>query len=220
VRFAIPGEIAAWKYPKDVAWRRFGNILVPLCKLAGLDFTVGGKVEGPEFPYFYGDVDRLYTKLGHIAKFSSKLEPSEREPYVTITLRDSFRNTYRNSNREAWFKFADWINAQGLDAEILDECETAPLDPEVRMALYAGARMNLGSSNGPMALCHFSDAPYLTFNMSPPQPAGEGDYDNDQMLRRQGLSPGTQLSFHHDRQWLLWEPDDFETICHYYRRYE
>ena len=97
VHFIIDGPIAQWKYPADIAWKRFANILIPMCKLAGLEYSVGGRIEGKSFTYLAGHLNRLYKQIGRI----EKLKPTKvllKHNYVTITLREAFRNRFRNSN--------------------------------------------------------------------------------------------------------------------------
>jgi hypothetical protein len=213
--FIIDGDIASQKYPKDIAWRRFGNILVPICALAGMDFSVGKREEGPEFPYSYGDVNKIYDHLGTVGKLETVAD-ANLTSYVTVTFRESFRNTYRNSNVEAWSKFIQYLQKKQKDVVVFPECETQPIDIYTRMAAYCGAEMNLGTSGGPMSLCHLSDAPYLTFNMIPVKKPTENTYDMRKFLEKTGFPEGSQLHFRTQKQRLVWEPDDFETIVNAY----
>lgn len=216
VHFINDGPISSWKYPASVAWKRFGNILVPICALAGLPFTVGRRIDGLEVPdYTYGGCERLFKEAGKIAK----LEPTVKimGGFSTITLRRSFRNTFRNSNTEAWLRFKAHLEGEGKSVVILEECEQAPLDIEYRMGLYCTADMNFGASGGPMALCHMSDAPYLTINMAPVDKAGEGYLDLANFMTKTGFPPGSQFSFRNARQKLVWKSDTFDNILAAYR---
>lgn len=218
VHFIIDGPIAHGKYPEDIAWRRFGNIVIPLCKLARLTYSVGERRTGWEFPYLYGDVKRAYESVGRI----ERLQPTwvtDDSGYVTITMRQSFRNKYRNSNVEAWRKFGAYLESKGKKVVWLEECEGEPLDLLFRMALYCGAEMNLGASNGPMALCHFSEAPYITLNLIP-KVTGEAQYDIGKLMSKQGFGSGSQFGFRNERQILVWEPDDYENIVRAYESME
>jgi hypothetical protein len=211
VHFISEKGIAEHKYPKDIAWRRFANILVPICKIAGMDFSVGSEMEGISFTYFYKGVTALYNKTRSIKKLAPA-DGTDKSGFITITNRASFRNVYRNSNVEAWSKFAEYAKNQGYKVVILNECEHAPLNVEYRLALYCDADMNLGASGGPMALCHFSDAPYITMNMNPKKPENEVAYENDRLLALHGLSVGDQLAWSNEDQYLVWKPDTFENI--------
>lgn len=215
VHFIADGPIASKKYPKDIAWRRWANICLPMCKLAGMEFSVGGHEEGREFTYAYGHVEQVYKHIGRIAKLQSVYDHGD-SGYITITLRESFRNTYRNSNKEAWNRFAEYLKKRGKRVMVLHDCESAPLNLEYRMALYCGAEMNLGASNGPMALCHFSDAPYITLNMAPKRPEGERGYDLEKLMTSGGFPFGSQFSFRNADQILVWKPDTYENIVEAY----
>jgi len=205
VRF-IDGEIAAHKYPAEVAWKRFRNILKPLCGLMGLthDMADGGRGIAPA--YHYGTVAKVYEQLGEIALYP-RLAPIIPGEYVTVTLRQSFRNAYRNASDD-WTRVIDTLQARGKRIIVLNDCEERPIPIARRAALYGNAAMNLGASNGPLALCHFSDWPYLTFNMIPRE---NGDYWRGHMART-GFPEGSQFAFKTDRQKLIWEPDDYDRI--------
>lgn len=215
VHFIIDGPIAHWKYGngrgEDIAWKRFSTILLPICRLARLSYTVGAREDGPTFSYHGGHVCELYRRLGRIEKLKPTVV-SSRKSYVTITLRDSFRNTHRNSNKAAWSAFEKYLEQKGRDVMVLPEAEDAPINLEHRMAYYCSADMNLGVAQGPMALCVFSDAPYITLNQNPKDPSGQAQYDIDKLLVATGFPPGSQYGFRTPRQILVWEPDIFENI--------
>lgn len=217
VHFIIDGPIAHWKYPEDIAWKRFATILLPICRLARLSYSVGAREAGLEFSYHGGHVNALYLKAGRL----EKLKPTAKHAgsgYVTITMRESFRNTHRNSNKEAWARFREYLHAQGKEVVLIPECEDAPINLEHRMALYCGADMNMGVAQGPMALCVFSDAPYITLNQNPKDTTGKAQYDIDRLLEKTGFPPGSQYAFRTDRQILVWEPDSYENIVRAYER--
>lgn len=217
VHFIIDGPIAAWKYPDTVAWARFGTVLVPMTKLAGMTYSVGARERGNTYPYLAGPLNTLYKEKGVIQKLKATREPASKG-HVTITLRESFRNRYRNSNMEAWMRFEKWLCAKGEQVVVFPECEHAPINLEDRMAYYCAAKMNMGIANGPMSLCLYSDAPYISLNQTPTPPAGEKvQYDQIALLVKQGFPPGSQFAFRTPRQELVYEPDDFENIV---RRYE
>lgn len=217
VHFIIDGPIATWKYggDADIAWKRFATILLPICKLARLQYFVGGRTQGQEFPYHGGDVCKLYREVGKIEKLKPTCTTGQ-SGYVTITMRDSFRNKHRNSNKEAWGAFAKYLEAKNVDVLVLPESEDKPLNLEHRMAYYCGADMNLGVAQGPMALCVFSDAPYITLNQNPKDTTGAAQYDIDRLLVKTGFPPGSQYDFRTSRQLLVWEPDTFDNIVRAY----
>lgn len=215
VHFIIDGPIATKKYSADVAWRRFANILIPLCKLAGLEYSVGARIDGREFTYLAGHLNKLYIQTGKIEKLKPTQMP-ESSGYVTITLRASFRNRYRNSNTDAWERFRKWLEAKNVDVEVLPECENAPINLEYRMGVYANAAMNMGVANGPMSLCLFSEAPYLSLNQCPDNPGEKVQYDQKRLMEKQGFPLGSQFAFRNAKQLLVYEPDTFENIVKSY----
>jgi hypothetical protein len=209
VRFIV--GMTDWKYPAEIGWRRWANICIPLCKLAGLPFSVGGRLPGDEIGYTTGAVEHLYKKVHKIAKLQPLYE-FNRKGYVTITMRESFRNKWRDSNRSEWAKVAEYLAKRGEEVIVLEECESQPLAIEERMAIYSNAKMNLAVGNGPMVMCWLSEAPYLSFQL--PKPVGyEKEYDQlvDQW-KRMGFPVGSQLSFRNSKQEIVWGPDDFDLI--------
>lgn len=213
IRFISLG-MADWKYPPEIGWKRWANICIPICKLAEIPFSVGDEMEGDVFGYGTGTVENLYKKFGRI----SKLKPVYESPdsgYVTITMRESFRNKWRDSNRPEWAKVGEYLAKRGEKVLVLEECENQPLPVEERMAIYANAKMNLAVGNGPMVLCWLSEAPYLTFQL----PHGpEKEYNAlVQQWTNLGFPVGSQLSFRNPMQEIVWGPDDADLII---RKYE
>ena len=215
IRFVV--GMADWKYPAEIGWKRWANICIPICKLAGLPFSVGGPLPGDTFGYGTGAIESLYQKTHKISKLKPTYEYG-RKGYVTITMRESFRNKWRDSNRAEWAKIGEWLAKRGEEVIVLEECERTPLCVEERMAIYANAKMNLAVGNGPMVLCWLSEAPYLSFQL--PKPAGfEKEYEQlvDQWTRL-GFPVGSQLSFRNPMQEIVWGPDDFETVTEHYKK--
>ena len=217
VRFCIDGRIDTRKYDDVTGWRRFGNINAPICRLFGLTFSMSEKRDGREFKYLYGHANQTYRAFGRIETIPLS---APRSDYITITLRESFRHSYRDSNKAAWLRVQKELESRGKRVFVIHDCERAPMLIEDRMALYAGAEMNLGVANGPMALCHYSAAPYITFNMAPVRPQGETSYDCVKLMASSGFMLGDQLLWRNERQLLVWEPDSFENIMEAYERME
>lgn len=216
VHFVADKGMAETKYAATLGWKRFGNILVPACALAGMTYSVGSMQDGVGFTYHYGHVNEYFKQHGTIAKLKATYDAQDRG-YSTITLRESFRNTWRNANVKAWAEFRKFLESQGKRVIVLPECELSPLDLEYRMAVYANADMNYGVSTGPMVLCHLSDAPYMTINMNPPNNTGRG-YQIDKLMAKGGFPIGTQFAFKNDRQMLVYERDDYENIVRAHNR--
>jgi len=213
VRFAYRGEIQTTKYPAEIAWRRFANILIPMCKFAGMDWDVKDRADGFTNAYAYGHVLALYRSAKRVEKLKASFAI---DGYTTITLRNSRKQPWRNSNETAWAKFEEYLKRRGKKVMIFPDCEDNPIHLDYRMAVYAGAEMNLGASGGPMALCHFSDAPYLTYNMVPRDPKWGPELER--YMTMTGFPPDTQMPFRTQRQRLVWKPDDYDTIREEYER--
>lgn len=203
IRFCNVEKMADWKYPRELAWKRFGNITLPCVQLSGLSWSVGPKVNGNTYSYYTNRANEVYEQFGRIELLKGK--PVEHPGYVTITLRESFRNKERNSNMKAWEAFREDLMQEGFEVVWFEECESSPTDLIERMSYYQGAVMNFGCNNGPMGLCWYSEAPYLSFNMAP-------DPKTLDMMVRFKFPPGSQYEFRNRKQRLVWQPDDIEVI--------
>lgn len=214
VHFDVSG-MASWKYPAEIGWRRWANILIPLCGLAGLRFSAGLGIAGEPLGYATGDVEVFFRQTGRISKLSAREVP-DRTGYVTITMRDSFRNAWRNSNRPEWERVRKTLESRGEDVIVLEDAEDAPMPVGRRLALYEGAKMNLAVGNGPMVLCWLSDAPYLSFQLPRPRGAEREYAELVAQWDRMGFPVGSQLSFRGPRQEIVWGPDDADLILERY----
>lgn len=208
IHFKYEGEIQTKKYPKEIAWNRFNNILVPLCRLAEIPQEIGPGLDGLSHGYHAADLERVFKETGRLFKFSTDYRAVQKKfRYVTITIRESFRNMERNSNRAAWDSFADHLKKQGKKVIVLEDREMDPIPVAERMSLYQYADMNYGVNNGPMAMLICSEAPYRIFNMIPKaNPGPWRDYMN------KGFPEGSQYSFRNENQRVIWEPDDLEVL--------
>jgi hypothetical protein len=215
IRFVL--GMTEWKYPAEIGWRRWANICIPICKIAGIPFSAGGMMPGDALGYATGHIEHLYQKTKRISKLQS-LYDYPKKGYVTITMRESFRNKWRDSNRKEWARFAEYLAKRGEELIVLEECENQPLAVEERMAIYSNAKMNLAVGNGPMVLCWLSEAPYLSFQL--PKPLGhEKEYDQlVEQWNRMGFPVGSQLSFRNSMQEIVWGPDDFDLIKEKYEK--
>lgn len=212
IRFVVGKPMASWKYPAKIGWRRWANILVPMCELADLPFSVGGELPGEVLGYHTGFIEGIYKKTNRITKLRSIL-PVSQSGYVTVTLRQSFRNAWRNSSPD-WTKVIDWLEKRGETVAVFEECEDRPIPLEHRMAIYSNAKMNLSVGNGPIVLCWLSEAPYLSFQL----PKGPKD-EYDQLVKQwdnMKFPVGSQLSFRNKFQEIVWGPDDFDTVTKSY----
>ena len=201
VHFEYDGQIQRHKYSQSIAWKRFGNILVGLCDLSGTQFSVG-KGAAPSRPsYDWGDVERIYKENGTVWKYPRI--KWEQAPYVTITMRQSIRNVWRDSNQESWTKAAAALGEK-YDVVMIHDCEVDPMSIATRMKLYSNAVMNFGINNGPLTLCHLSDAPYTVFMKM--------NKDLSDHMKKTGFPEGSQFSFRTDKQKLVWADDSADNV--------
>ncbi len=218
VRFSANniGADTVRKYPPVLGWRRWANICVPICSLAGLQFEVDTVAAGQRYGYHTGAVEGVYKKYGRIAKLS--IPPATRKGYVTITMRKSNIHQWRDSNVAEWKLVKTWLEERGESVYWIEDCEWAPMFVEHRMAVYGAAKMNLSVGNGPMVLCWLSEAPYLSFQL-PHARGHDAEYKTlvDDWTRL-GFPVGSQLSFRNERQEIVWGPDDFDLITERYER--
>ena len=151
VRVGSSGRPKA-KYDIADTARRLETIVAPLVDAMGM--TWGPGVGGVNPGHTLADARRAWKETGTIGKFQS---PRGTAKY-TVTIRDYPRYPYRNSDRLVWMPFAEEIGAV-----VIDDFYKVPIAHDERLALYAGAEMNYFVSNGPAALCIFSDFPYRYF---------------------------------------------------------
>ncbi len=144
---------------------------------------------------------------------------------VTITLREAKSWLHRNSNIEAWTKFARELQAEGERVifvrdtgkanEPLDGFETCPIastDLHARMGLYEQAKANLFVANGPATLAHFSDRPWLDFVKI--EPDDSAYYANTPRFWKEsvGTEAGGQFVWSRTDQRIVWGADTYENI--------
>jgi hypothetical protein len=144
---------------------------------------------------------------------------------VTITLREAKSWLHRNSNVEAWTKFARELQADGERVifvrdtakahEPLDGFETCPIastDLHARCALYEQAKANLFVSNGPSTITIFGDRPFLCFVQI--EPSDSIYYANTPQFWKThvGTEVGEQFAWSRPDQRIVWQPDTYENI--------
>jgi hypothetical protein len=182
------------KFPKVETGHRVASILEPACALAGCTHEFGRK-KGIDPGYHISAVLRVFKEKGELKKLKTVLPPKT-EKY-TVTIRNSSRYKERNSNAEAWRKFASEIGAL-----VIEDYADKSIHLHERMALYAGAEMNYLVANGPIGLLMFSDYPYTAF-MKNVNPAYHQEH---------GWPVGTQLPWANGKQLFVWANDDYENI--------
>jgi hypothetical protein len=138
------------------------------------------------------------------------------KPIVTLTTRDQDTDPDRNTNLKAWGDLHTWLETEGYRPILLNDSNRAlargqgfaELDPDLRLALYERAKINLIGNNGPQELLKFSDAPYLAFGQA--LTAGWRDH----FRKYFHMEVGDQLPWARADQKLIYKADTFETLKH------
>jgi hypothetical protein len=144
------------KFTKSDTSSRMTSIVEPSIALAGMTYEFGSG-PGIDPGYHISNVLRVYKQVGKLEKLKSVKEPVKNK--YTVTLRDYGRYKERNSDVQAWRRFAEEIGAV-----VIEDYSTKPIHLHDRMALYAGSEMNFMTGNGPGSLLLYSDYPYCIFN--------------------------------------------------------
>ena len=182
------------KYDAAETDKRMKSIVEPACALAGRGFSYGAG-EGIDPGYHISAALKAWKKAGRIERLRS-VKPAASVPY-TVTLRNSRRFPERNSDQAAWRAFA-----LAIGATVIEDYDDKPTDLHDRMALYAGATMNYGVGNGPMALLWFSEYPFCTVMKNV----------RCEYLKRCGWPCGTNLPWQLPNQHFHWGTDDAATL--------
>ncbi len=145
-------------------------------------------------------------------------------PYVTMTLRTSNYFPDRNANLLEWHLFHQELRAAGFTVVVVPDqgdvlgqqiykqfdwhtYEPACFDLRLRQALYENAIMNIGSSNGPVGMMFYSEAPVLQFD----QLRG-GVYGADFWRSSLGFPPGEQYPWSRPDQRMTWTDSTYENM--------
>jgi hypothetical protein len=183
------------KWDLETVLRRISSIILPGPAFAGLRCSIGN--EGG----YFGEPNMShlvqFCRDGH--QFERLQAPQKRRggPRYTVTLRRTARRPERNSNETAWRAFADEIGAL-----IFEDFDVAPVPLKERMALYAGAEMNFGVTNGPMHLCSLTPYPMMMFACD----KAAGAFANC------GIGFGEQYPWASPDQRLVWEGDELSIM--------
>lgn len=133
---------------------------------------------------------------------------------VTLTTREQSTDPDRNSNRAAWAEFSKWLTDNGRAVIALEDSNKAlasgaayaEASPDLRLALYEAAEMNVIGNNGPQELLKFSDAPYRVMLGS--LTAGWRDH----FRKYFHMEPGDQLPWAGPNQRLVYRPDTLDVL--------
>lgn len=143
------------------------------------------------------------------------------KPVITLTTRNQTTDPDRNSNLTAWGEFQTWLEVQGYRTILMPDSNLAlghgrgyaELDPDLRLAVYERAKMNLIGNNGPQELLKFSDAPYLAFDQA------TSDGWREHFRKYFSMQPGDQLPWARADQKLVYRKDDFAVLKEEFQRW-
>jgi hypothetical protein len=140
-------------------------------------------------------------------------KPSEREPYVTITLREADYWPTRNSDIGEWLRVAAWVRSQGVQPVIVRDAgkagqllpfetdDMASVDLVHRANLYAGSKLNMFVNNGPAWVCAAMGVPTLICKLTAPEApcVSPGFFSAVGMPVGSQIAPHIRLLWHDDR---------------------
>jgi hypothetical protein len=232
-RAPAPLKVCFWfgrdgKSGLDDPWRRqmFENVMRPALALIGAveDPTAADGRNRMEFGF--RDVVSRARQGAIVPRFRATTKnPIASADYVTITLREAEQWPHRNSNMQAWVRFAYYLENHGervifvrdtMQARnklgSLEICPDASLDLRARASLYQDAKMNYFVSNGPATLAFFSDWPWTMFLKM--EPDGHAYAPNTPSFWREqfGMEVGEQFPWARSDQRIVWAGDDYENL--------
>ena len=155
---------------------------------------------------------------------SRQIKLGLQDDYIVMTIRYSKYFPDRNVDISEWFKFYEYLVAQGHTVVVIpdqEDCfrsreytkfpwvvfEPAAFDVDLRMALCCGAKLNFASSNGPSSLLCFSEAKFLLFDL-----LRGGIIKKSWWERHNGFPVGENYPWLGQNQRLVWEDSSFETL--------
>ncbi len=181
------------KWDAATTYGRIDTIILPGPALAGLPSRVG--TDGEVHRGYLAELLKSARAGNPIHRLRSIL-PAGTDRY-TVTLRKTERVPIRNSNEPAWREFAAEIGAR-----VITDAEVCAMPLAELMAIYAGAGMNFGVSNGPVTMCQLSEYPVMVFDFQ--KSVGP--------LANLGMAFGDQLPWRTPQQFQVWEPDELPVI--------
>ncbi len=141
---------------------------------------------------------------------------------VTITLREAAHDPYRNSNLEAWLKYADKLQRRQKQKVVIVRDTAKANEPlkgfttypqaskslSHRLTLYEGAKCNFFVQNGPVGLAFYTKRPWLQFEGLQANSVFSGEW----WPAAHGIAPGEQFPWSTESQRIVWAPDAYENI--------
>lgn len=166
------------------AFQRIDSIIKPGIAFAGLPW-----VESDEGEMLFETI-HMTAVPNNFQRLKSVLPP--RDVQYTVTLRNMNRKPVRNSNIVVWREFAKKIGAY-----LIDDWSVKKIDLHKRMALYAGAKMNFGVCNGPLAMLFLTDYPVMMCSCAIKM----------KHWHQHGIKRNDQVRWARSNQMLSWDED-------------
>jgi hypothetical protein len=181
-------------------------------------------------PYLFKGLRAPKQGLKYIQSWVS--ENNIKEPIVTITIRNYMFDKARNSNIEAWSKFAIYLRSAGYHPVVIPETDTAFCEDQqfdgitifrdcawnigLRASLYEFAFQNLFVSNGCVLLAVFNPTcKYILMNFQ----AEESIVAVEENFKKMGIQYGDNYKFATPGQVLNYTPDTFENIVFEFEKF-
>jgi hypothetical protein len=183
------------KWPYAESLKRFKNYIRPGVALAGLSCRVANEGESKIGSVLMSDL--LKDLAGKEPPRLRSVKPPGTARY-TVTIRETFHNPHKNSDRDLWLKFADRIGAH-----VFEDDTRKPTDLHERVALCAGAKMNLGVTNGPMSLLYYTPYPFRIFCDPVATAKSFGGH---------GIKPGDTIPFFLPEQRFVWKKPTMDDL--------
>lgn len=184
------------KFDHIEVMKRFASILEPGPALAGLKSRQGfdkSQVDGDFTTTFLS----WYNSGNHFKRLQTVKPPMQCDYTVTIR-QNRVTPKRRDSNVEAWYRFAEHISAV-----LIDDYYVKPIHLHDRIALYAGAKMNFGVCNGPMAILSLTEYPVTMIVNC--------ESARDAQLRN-GYGENARYPWMLDNQQFVWQEDTFDNL--------
>jgi len=197
------------KYDLEQTQERIETILLPCCRIFGVEYSFDtfntvsdGLMIDPN--YHVSALLSAHAINGTIGKVD--LYPySPIKGNYSITLRNSKRFPFRNSNILAWEKFANQIGARIIPD--YDDDKTISLIQKTE--IWSKSQLNFFVNNGPAMVAYLSNYNYMSFFK----------WHHVEYHNYHGFPEGSQFPWAHNRQEIIWKNDDYDTLMYHFEKY-
>lgn len=169
---------------------------------------------------------KLGTKPNECFKAPPFAHESAPQADVALTIRSARNIPQRNVDLDDWKAFHTYLRDRGLSVAVIPDQEDpstysydwdgdvyvpAAFDMRHRLAVYEGAKLNIGSCHGPFTVLFYMKSPYLMFDhlrggvFSPE--FHEGAY---------GFPVGEQHAWSKDNQIITWEDSTIDNLIRWF----